>query len=64
MGTEVNLLRICECLKNKIEHSKKSKKKIWSLYIDLKSAFDTVDHDIMFDKMRKLGVNIELHNTI
>ena len=34
------------------------------MYFDLKSAFDTVDHDIMFRKLREKEVNEEVVNTI
>ena len=34
------------------------------MYIDLKSAFDSVDHEILFKKMKELGISNELRNTI
>ena len=46
------------------QESMKKKEEIWSLYIDLKSAFDTVDHEILFQKMKKLGINQKLTNKI
>ena len=39
-------------------------KQKWSLFIDLKSAFDTVDHDIMLEKLRKKNVKPEIVNTV
>ena len=32
-------------------------KKPWTFFVDLKSAFDTVDHKIMFEKMEALDIN-------
>ena len=29
----------------------KGKKQLWSFFLDLKSAFDSVDHNIVFSKM-------------
>ena len=34
------------------------------MYIDLKSAFDTVDHAILAKKMEKLGLDMSLIKTI
>ena len=34
------------------------------MFIDLKSAFDTVDHEILMNKMRKLGISLRLRETI
>ena len=53
-----------ESLRSKLANKKKKDNPVWSLYIDLKSAFDTVDHELMFQKMLNLGVSEELHNTI
>ena len=36
----------------KMKYEAKQDKKLWALFIDLKSAFDTVDHKILFNKMR------------
>ena len=38
--------------------------KTWSLYIDLKSAFDSVDHELMFKRMRMRNIPKKLINTI
>ena len=37
---------------------------LWSLFIYLKYAFDTVNHEILFKKLRKKNVAEELVNTI
>ena len=43
----------------------RGKKKLWSFFLDLKSAFDSVDHDIVFRKMReKMNVSDDLIETI
>ena len=44
--------------------AKKSKEVIWTLFIDLKSAFDKVDHRILMQKLRQKGVEENLVNTI
>ena len=58
MGCELNLLRITETLRNKMLNNKNSK--LWTLFIDLKSAFDTVNHEILFKKMRDLKISEDL----
>ena len=50
MGCEINLLRITEYIKEKYEQQQE--KRMWILFIDLKSAFDTVNHKLLFQKMR------------
>ena len=39
-------------------------KQAWTLFIDLKSAFDKVDHKLLIEKLKKKGVSKELINTI
>ena len=46
MGCELNILRITETIRNKLLKDKNNK--LWTLFIDLKSAFDTVNHEILF----------------
>ena len=61
MGCEVNIMR----LTNQIKVFKKDKKKkTWSLFIDLKSAFASVDHKILFKRMRDMDIDEKLVNTI
>ena len=43
----MNILRIVEAIRMQMGQEE-GRDKTWSLYIDLKSAFDTVDHTIMF----------------
>ena len=62
MGCEINLLRITEYIKDKYE--KQEEKQLWTLFIDLKSAFDTVNHKLLFEKLRKLEIKEELIQTI
>ena len=38
--------------------------KAWTLFIDLKSAFDNVNHEQMFEKMHDMGIDENLCNTI
>jgi len=62
MGCELNILRITETIKMKLQV--KSHPKIWTLFIDLKSAFDSVNHQILFRKMRELDISESLICTI
>ena len=62
MGCELNILRITETIREKLKDSQN--KKLWTLFIDLKSAFDTVNHEILFNKMRELNISEPLVNTI
>ena len=64
LGCEVNILRLIESLRNMRDNKKDKKKKLWSLYIDEKSAFDSVNHIILFEKLEKLGISENLRNTI
>jgi len=38
--------------------------KAWALFIDLKSAFDKVNHDYLFEKMEELKIDKTITNTI
>ena len=62
MGCEINLLRITEYIKEKYEQQQE--KRMWILFIDLKSAFDAVNHKLLFQKMRKLDIEEDLIRTI
>ena len=62
MGCEINLLRITEYIKEKYE--RQQEKGMWILFIDLKSAFDTVNHTLLFEKMRKHNIKEDLVRTI
>ena len=62
MGCELNILRITETLRSKLKN--KETKNLWTLFVDLKSAFDTVNHEILFKKMRDLNISEPLVNTI
>ena len=62
MGCEVNILRITEYIKEK--YKREEHNKLWTIFIDLKSAFDTVDHQILFNKMEKLEIDEEVRETI
>ena len=64
LGCEVNILRLVETLRYMRDNKDNKKQKLWSLYIDEKSAFDTVNHVILFEKMEKLGMEHRLVNTI
>ena len=55
MGCEVNILRLTETIEQRLLDRKQ--RKLWTLFIDLKSAFDTVDHEILFRKMNELGID-------
>ena len=62
MGCEVNILRMTEYIKEEFENKKY--KGLWITFIDLKSAFDTVNHELLFEKMNKLGIKDKTINTI
>ena len=64
LGCEVNILRLVDSLRYMRENRTKEQEKLWSLYIDLKSAFDSVDHEILFKKLKELGISDELRNSI
>ena len=62
MSTEVNVLRMMENLKYRLKQ--RNNRQVWSLYIDLKSAFDTVNHEILFKKLKEKKINQKLINTV
>lgn len=62
MGCEINILRITEYIKEMMRT--KEHRGLWVMFVDLKSAFDTVNHEILFEKMGKLEINEEIVNTI
>jgi hypothetical protein len=41
---------------NKITSNLSAKKHTLAIFCDLRKAFDTVDHEILFKKLEKLGV--------
>jgi len=55
MGCEINILRLTEFIKETLR--KDDHKGTWILFIDLKSAFDTVNHQILFEKMQQLNID-------
>jgi hypothetical protein len=62
LGCEVNILRIVENLQAR-QHDGEVKN-TWVFFLDLKSAFDTVDHRILFEKMKNLNIDGKLINSI
>ena len=44
-------------LTNKIAQDLNDKKFVISVFLDLRKAFDVVSHDILIDKLRKLGID-------
>ena len=58
-------MKLIESINTKMQRKKLYKRgKVWSLYIDLKSAFDSVDHTILFRRMKYIDVPKRLINTI
>ena len=65
IGTEPNLLRILEEIKQNMKKPIRGKNdQAWTLFIDLKSAFDKVNHELMFDRLKEIDIDIDLINTI
>jgi len=61
-GTELNLLR----LRQRVTDIKKIKNRFpkYLLFIDLKNAYDKVDHNRLFNKLSILGISKEIIGTI
>jgi hypothetical protein len=49
---------------NEIQNSLKSKNHVLGIFIDLSKAFDTIDHDILLEKLRHYGVRGTPHSLI
>ena len=65
IGTEPNLLRILEEIKVNMDKPVRNKNDFaWTLFIDLKSAFDKVNHEMMFVRLEEIGIDGDLINTI
>ena len=64
IGCEVNILRYVETIRQTKELLRDKPKKLWTLFIDFKSAFDNVSQIQIFHKLKNLGVNRPLCNTI
>ena len=45
-------------------HLRLKKRKIFALFIDFRRAFDTIDHNLLWQKMYNLGISASLINTI
>ena len=54
IGTEINVYKML----TKIEELKNDKngKKKWILFLDFAKAYDMVNHDILFVKMKELNI--------
>ena len=48
-------------LVEKVSRAIDSGKVIVGVFLDLKKAFDTVDHEILLDKLNSYGINNNLH---
>ena len=64
LGCEVNIMRLVESLRTLRDFNKNSTQKTWSFFVDLKSAFDSVNHRLLFQKMDRIGIPLDLNNTI
>ena len=57
-GTEINIYRMI----NKVNQLRDEKEKqnllqtIWILFLDFAKAYDVVNHNLLFEKMRSLGI--------
>ena len=59
----MNLLKLLEKSSDLIK-DQGAKAEIYILFIDLKAAFDSVDHPILFEKMQLHNISEEVINTV
>ena len=67
IGCEVNVLRLVETIrqtKAQFKEDRQSHRNLWTLFIDFKSAFDNVSQIQIFQKLKNLGVDRALCNTV
>ena len=65
VGTETNLLRLRQ-RSSDLKSNLKNKKGVkgYLFFIDLKNAFDNVNHETLFQKMEKAGISKEIIGTV
>ena len=51
-------------LRTLVEKSKMNKKKLYVAFIDFKKAYDTVDRHLLFERLRKIGINGQFYRNI
>ena len=61
-STGMNLIKLLGKAKDLLDEHPRSNNYI--LFIDLKAAFDSVDHRILFRKMEQCGIRQEIINTV
>ena len=54
-GTEINIFRTIQKI-TELREEKREDEKIWMLFIDFAKAYDTVNHEILFIKMKQLNI--------
>ena len=59
----MNILRLMETIRQK-KHQLKPGQNLWTLFIDFKSAFDNTSQIAIFQKLKNLGVERALCNSI
>lgn len=60
-GCEGHVFILNSVLKVNIQ---KPKEKVYDLFVDLSSAFDSIDHQKLWTKLRKIGLSTKFINTI
>ena len=63
LGTEVNILKL-RIKAKELKDERKKGKRTFIFFIDLKKAFDSVNHEILMEKLKKKGFSDEIINTI
>lgn len=63
MGAEINIMKMVENLRVRKE-KKRGKGRVWVFFVDIKSAFDRISHEVLHRWMKEMGIVERLRESI
>ena len=58
-GTELNIYRMLRKIEE-LENTKEQEEIIWILFLDFAKAYDMVNHQRLFEKMKEMNISTEV----